>query len=94
MADTTAPVYNVCSGRPTSILELGSAIGCIVGVAPEFRFAAPRQGDIRHSLGNPSSAQAALGFTASTELNEGLMRTLQRPGAAKDDRLIMDRFDI
>jgi len=75
-ATAGAQVHNVCTGRPTSIRELATAVAEILGVAADIYFAPPRQGDIRFSFGDPSRAREALGFTARTSLVGGLMKTL------------------
>jgi UDP-glucose 4-epimerase len=69
-------VFNVCTGRSTSVLELARTIAFLCGREPEIDFAPPRSGEIRVSLGDPSRAAAILGFEASTDLRTGLSRTL------------------
>lgn len=74
-ADTkpgTAMIANGCTGKATSLKQLVSVISEIVGHSPRTEMAAPRQGDIRHSLGNPAQAEALFGFKATTSLKEGL----------------------
>ncbi len=65
-------VFNVCTGRTTSLIELADAIGRVFGRGPEIRYGDARIGDIRASLGNPELARDALGFTATTGLEDGL----------------------
>jgi UDP-glucose 4-epimerase len=86
-ASTVAPVFNVCTGRPTSLLELLAALGTLCGTAPRARHLAARSGDIRHSVGAPGLARAALGLGPGTELAAGLRQLLGwmragRPGLA------------
>jgi UDP-glucose 4-epimerase len=73
-ASVTAAVFNVCTGRTTSLLELAATIGRVFAVEPQIRFEAARVGDIRASLGNPSKSQTELGFHAETSLEDGLRR--------------------
>lgn len=73
---TGAHVYNVCTGRPTTIAEMAEAIANTLEITPEITYAPPRQGDIRVSCGDPSEAHAALGFDARTRFADGLARTL------------------
>ena len=73
---STAEVYNVCTGRPTSVADLARIIGEILGVEPEIQSAAPRPGDIRTSIGNPAAAASAFGLEAEIEIRDGLARTL------------------
>jgi UDP-glucose 4-epimerase len=69
-------VFNICTGRATSILALAHTVAELCGRAPEIAFAAPRIGDVRASLGDPRLAAATLGFVARVSLREGLARTL------------------
>ncbi|MDP6343996.1 MAG: NAD-dependent epimerase/dehydratase family protein [Alphaproteobacteria bacterium] len=69
-------VFNVCTGRSTTILQLAEAIGEIVGRPPAIEFGPARAGDIYESLGDPGRLIAAFGFAAETELPEGLAVTL------------------
>ena len=74
-------VFNVCSGKTTSLLELAAAIGRVVGRTPAITFGAPRAGDIRESLGDPAMTREVLGFSVNLSIEEGL-----RLMAAYDDR--------
>lgn len=67
-------VFNICTGRATTLLELIETLARMDGRAPEIRHEAPRLGDIRHSLGDPTRAEAALGIRAEVRLDEGLRR--------------------
>ncbi|MFC3085541.1 NAD-dependent epimerase/dehydratase family protein [Tabrizicola soli] len=67
-------VFNVCTGRPTTLLDLVGTLARLHGRTPEILHAAPRLGDIRHSLGDPARAEAALGVSAGMRLDEGLSR--------------------
>jgi UDP-glucose 4-epimerase len=69
-------VFNVCTGRATSLLALAATIGALLSVAPRVEHAAPRKGDVRASLGDPARCRKALGFSAIVALREGLARTL------------------
>jgi UDP-glucose 4-epimerase len=73
-----AAVYNVCTGRETSITQLAETIADLLGSAPAISYGPARVGDIRHSLGDPSKAAAELGFRAETPLATGLAATLGR----------------
>ena len=71
-----ARVFNVCTGRATTIRDLAATIAGILGRDPGIAFAPPRAGEIRASLGDPARAASGLGVTASTPLRDGLARTL------------------
>lgn len=73
-----AEVFNVCTGRATSVCELARTLGRLVHRRPEIRHATAREGDIRHSRGAPGAAEAALGHRAVFGLDDGLARLLDR----------------
>ena len=65
-------VFNVGTGRRTSLLDLLAALGDLTGrrPAPEFREA--RAGDIRHSVSDIGRARSVLGYEPAYGLREGL----------------------
>jgi UDP-glucose 4-epimerase len=65
-------VFNICTGRTTSLVELADTIGKVFGRPPKIAFADARTGDIRASLGDPGLARDIFGFAAKTSLEEGL----------------------
>jgi UDP-glucose 4-epimerase len=65
-------VLNVCTGRSTSVLDLVGIIAGICGRSPEIQFRPPRAGEIRVSIGDPSAAATHFGFTAETQIEDGL----------------------
>ena len=65
-------VFNVCTGRETSIRTLATTLADVFGVAPPIENGPPRTGDIARSLGDPARAAAALGVAARTQLADGL----------------------
>jgi UDP-glucose 4-epimerase len=65
-------VFNVCTGKTTTLLELAAAIGRVFGQTPAIAFADARAGDIRESLGSPATARDTLGFSANFSIEEGL----------------------
>lgn len=75
-ASTTADVFNVCTGRPTSIGDLAATLARLAGVPARVSHGPARAGDIRESLGDPSRARAALHESCETPLEDGLRRTL------------------
>ncbi len=70
-----AAVFNVCTGRTTSVLELAQTLATVNGRPAALSFGPSRAGDIRASLGSPSAATAALGVRARMKLEEGLRLT-------------------
>ncbi|MBF0293786.1 MAG: NAD-dependent epimerase/dehydratase family protein [Magnetococcales bacterium] len=76
LATTQAPVFNVCTGRQITILDLAATLFRVCGGKVEIRHAPPRSGDIRLSLGDPEAAAHALGLRTQTTLEEGLRQTV------------------
>ncbi len=75
-------VFNVCSGRPTSVMDLARTIAELAGAPLEVSFAPARAGDIRHSLGSPVRARTELGLADPVPLRDGLRDTLAWLGRA------------
>ena len=71
-----APVFNVCTGSPTSVLELAHTIATLAGTVPEVRHLAPRAGEIRYSTGAPERARSAFGLAEPVPLRIGLRKVL------------------
>lgn len=70
-------IYNVGSGRPTSILDLARLICRLTGRPESITFLAERPGDIRHSTANIEAITRGLGWAPRFGLEEGLTRTIQ-----------------
>jgi UDP-glucose 4-epimerase len=71
-----APVFNVCTGTPTSVLHLARTIAELAGTTLDARHVAPRAGEIRHSTGTPQRARDALGLAEPVPLRIGLRNVL------------------
>jgi UDP-glucose 4-epimerase len=69
-------VFNVCTGTPTSVLELAHTIADLAGTALDVRHREPRAGDIRHSTGTPHRARVAFGLGEPVPLRAGLRKVL------------------
>lgn len=68
-------VFNVGSGKPTSINELAKTILQLAGVDLEICYEKPREGDIKDSYADISKAEKLLGYGPKISLRDGL-RTL------------------
>ena len=68
--------FNVSSGKETSVQELAKMIMKLKDLEVEPIYVAPKQGDIIHSVGDPSKIKNALGFETHIDLIEGLRRLL------------------
>lgn len=71
-----ARVFNICTGRGTSVLQLAQTIACLSRQKLEVCFRPERTGDIRHSRGDPTAARQALGLAEPTDVASGLTVTL------------------
>jgi UDP-glucose 4-epimerase len=71
----SAGVFNVGTGRETSVVELYEACRRVSGVELEPEFAEPRVGELERSVLDPEGAATGLGFRASVSLEDGLART-------------------
>jgi UDP-glucose 4-epimerase len=77
-----ARVFNVCTGTPTSVLDLAHTIGGLSGATPEIRHSPSRAGEIRDSVGAPDRARDALRLPPPVALPDGLRRVLEYLSAA------------
>ncbi len=64
--------FNVCSGRPISILEVAAALCETRGDAPPVVTGQYRSGDVRHIVADPVRAAEVLGFQAAVDPLDGL----------------------
>jgi UDP-glucose 4-epimerase len=69
--------FNVACGQVTTLNQVVSLIGEILGKPLEARHERERAGDIKHSLADISLARARLGYTAAVSFAEGLRRTVE-----------------
>jgi UDP-glucose 4-epimerase len=69
-------VYNVCTGKATSVLDLAHLVAELSGREAEITHADPRAGDIRTSIGDPERANEAFGAPAEMDFRDGLRLTL------------------
>ena len=71
-----SPVFNVCTGIPTSINALARLIAELSGKELNAMIQAPRCGEIRHSIGEPTLADTVLGIEGRVKLRMGLAKVL------------------
>jgi UDP-glucose 4-epimerase len=75
--DVEGEVFNVGSGKPTSINELAKTILELAGVDLEIRYEKPRAGDIKDSYADISKAKKFLGYEPKISLRDGLRVLLE-----------------
>ncbi|MCW9012625.1 MAG: NAD-dependent epimerase/dehydratase family protein [Gammaproteobacteria bacterium] len=68
---------NIATGKKTSLLDLIETLSELTGNPAEVDFGPPRDGDIVHSLANPSRMNRELKLVADTSLKNGLADLLQ-----------------
>lgn len=69
-------VFNIASGKSTSLNQLATMIGEAAGRDVVPGYAEPRQGDIKHSLADVSKA-GEIGYRPELMVDEGLRRTVE-----------------
>lgn len=82
-------VYNICTGRPTSVLEVALALKDLMGrpdLEPEV-VRGFRSGDIRHCYGDPSKL-AKLGWKSRIEFREGLKKLVEWSATVESKDLV------
>src|ERR671934_108826 len=68
-------VFNVGTGRETSVVDLLSAIQEVTGTSVEPEFAEPRAGELQRSVLDVALAERELGWRAGHSLTDGLAET-------------------
>ncbi|MBB1487335.1 NAD-dependent epimerase/dehydratase family protein [Oceanospirillum sediminis] len=75
-ASVRAPVFNVCTGRSSSIKDLANILFSIVGYDVKVTYAARKPGDIQTSLGDPGALVHQFNYQPQYDLYSGLMEML------------------
>lgn len=68
-------VFNVGSGRATSVRRLAESLGSIMGREVELQFVPARPGEVRHSCSDISRLHERTGYLPLTDLSQGLRLT-------------------
>jgi UDP-glucose 4-epimerase len=89
-ADTSAPVFNICTGKGTTVRALAETMATLYRTELVAYHRPARVGEVRVSIGDPRQAAEKLGFRAGTTLAEGLAMTLDvsRPSVELKPRVI------
>lgn len=64
--------FNVCSGRPVSILDVATQLSAARDAPAPVVTGQYRNGDVRHIVADPALAQRVLGFQAVVDPRDGL----------------------
>jgi UDP-glucose 4-epimerase len=78
-ASTSAPIFNICTGRGTTVRTLAETIAELYRTELVAYYQPARSGDVRISIGDPRRTAMRLGFNAETRLTAGLAMMLD-PG--------------
>jgi UDP-glucose 4-epimerase len=70
-------VFNIACGQRVSLNELAGKIMKITGIRLEPIYDEPRQGDVKDSLADISSAGEKLGYRPNFNLDSGLEETIK-----------------
>ncbi len=70
-------IYNIGTGRQTSVLQLVEALGQVVGRKLKPCFEPPRVGEVAHIALDPSKAARQMSWRANTPLVDGIARTVE-----------------
>jgi UDP-glucose 4-epimerase len=79
-ASPSAPLFNVCTGKGTTIRRLAETIADLCGTELVAHYRPARCADVPVSIGAPHLAAEKLGFRARANLLEGLGRMLDALG--------------
>ena len=71
--------FNVCSGRPISILEMATELCETRGDVLPLVTGQYRSGDVRHIVADPARAEQVLGFRAAVDPRDGLREFAYAP---------------
>jgi UDP-glucose 4-epimerase len=67
-------VFNIGSGTATAIRELAEMVQACAGRVVGAQFAAPRPGEVRHSVASLAASRQKLGYVPQVMLRDGLRR--------------------
>jgi len=70
-------VYNIGTGRATTVLDLVAALNRLLGTRLAAQHAEARAGDVRHSRADITLARQDLGYDPKVSFEQGLAKTLQ-----------------
>jgi UDP-glucose 4-epimerase len=82
-ASPSAPVFNICTGKGTTIRRLAEMTADLCQTALVARHRPARCGEVPVSIGDPRRAAQDLGFGARIDLPKGLALTLEAPHSAE-----------
>jgi UDP-glucose 4-epimerase len=75
-ANVSGKIFNVATGRRTTLLEAYEEVKRITGYTGSINHAPEREGDIKHSLADISLARQAFNYRVIADLSYGLEQTI------------------
>ncbi len=75
-ARVAGKIFNVATGRRTTLLEAFAEVKRITGFKGEVKHESERNGDIKHSLASIAGAEEAFGYKVIADLGYGLEKTI------------------
>lgn len=75
--EVAGKMFNVATGTRSSLNETFQALKRITGYQGNAKYAAEREGDVKHSLADISKAKKHLGYSPKIGFEDGLRRTVE-----------------
>ncbi len=75
--EAAGQIFNIATGQATDVNRLVELIKQVSGIDSQVIYAAPRAGEVRHSLANIDKARRVLGYEPRVKLIDGLRLTWQ-----------------
>jgi nucleoside-diphosphate-sugar epimerase len=75
-AEAAGGVFNVATGTRADLNEIFQVLKKLTGYSGEVKHGPEREGDVKHSLADISSAEKHLGYKPQVDFEEGLKRTV------------------
>ena len=75
-AEVSGKMFNVATGTRITLNQTFKLLQQIIGVSGPVKYAAPRLGDVKHSLADITLAKKHMGYTPDVSFEEGLRRTV------------------
>lgn len=76
MKSVVTGVFNISTGKETSVNHVAKLIASETGVVKKLKHGKARQGEERRSVLSPKLAQKTFGWKAKTKIEEGIRRTI------------------
>jgi len=70
-------IFNIGTGKGTSILDIINILSKAMNVKPEIEFKDPRAGEIGNFVADPKLLSLTFGSIPSTNVEEGIMKTVE-----------------